>query len=103
MHIRSQSQSYVTIDGQSASLSWRQAPIWGPRPIFLFFSLEIIFLTVAGLFIPSLTRGKAYSFQLLLSIASTVFLGPESKGTHEQILVSLFLTLPQPGGPGSCI
>jgi hypothetical protein len=28
----SQCQSYVTTDGQSASLSWRQAPIWGPRP-----------------------------------------------------------------------
>jgi hypothetical protein len=27
--IQSQSQSYVTTDGQSASLSWCQAPIWG--------------------------------------------------------------------------
>jgi hypothetical protein len=27
---QSQSQSYVTSDGQSSSLSWRQAPIWGP-------------------------------------------------------------------------
>jgi hypothetical protein len=26
------SQSYVTNDGQSASLSWYQAPTWGPRP-----------------------------------------------------------------------
>jgi hypothetical protein len=24
--------SYVTIDGQSASLSWNKAPIWGLRP-----------------------------------------------------------------------
>jgi hypothetical protein len=36
-----QSQSCVTTDGQSASLSWRQAPIWDLRPIF--------FLTAAGL------------------------------------------------------
>jgi hypothetical protein len=28
----SQSQSYVTTDGQSASLSWCQAPIWDLRP-----------------------------------------------------------------------
>jgi hypothetical protein len=28
----SQSQRYVTTDGQSASLSWCQAPIWGSRP-----------------------------------------------------------------------
>jgi hypothetical protein len=30
----SQSQSYVTTDGQSASLSWCQATIWGLRPDF---------------------------------------------------------------------
>jgi hypothetical protein len=29
---QSQSQSYVTTDGQSASLSWNKAPIWGLRP-----------------------------------------------------------------------
>jgi hypothetical protein len=28
----SQSQSYVATDGQSASLSWNKAPIWGLRP-----------------------------------------------------------------------
>jgi hypothetical protein len=28
-------QSYITTDGQSASLSWCQAFIWGPRPDFL--------------------------------------------------------------------
>jgi hypothetical protein len=29
---QSQSQSYITTDGQSASLSWNKAPIWGLRP-----------------------------------------------------------------------
>jgi hypothetical protein len=38
----SQSQSYVTTDGQPASLSWNKAPIWGLRPDCL---------TVAGLMI----------------------------------------------------
>jgi hypothetical protein len=33
---RSQSQSYVTTDGQSASLSWNIAPIWGLRPDFYY-------------------------------------------------------------------
>jgi hypothetical protein len=28
------SESYVTTDGQSASLSWNKAPIWGSRPDF---------------------------------------------------------------------
>jgi hypothetical protein len=27
-------ESYVTTDGQSASLSWNKAPIWGSRPDF---------------------------------------------------------------------
>jgi hypothetical protein len=30
----SQSQSHVTTDDQSASLSWNKAPIWGLRPDF---------------------------------------------------------------------
>jgi hypothetical protein len=32
---QSQSQSHIMTDSQSASLSWCQAPIWDPRPIFL--------------------------------------------------------------------
>jgi hypothetical protein len=28
----SESESYITTDGQSASLSWNKAPIWGLRP-----------------------------------------------------------------------
>jgi hypothetical protein len=30
----SQIEGYVTTDGQSASLSWNKAPIWGLRPDF---------------------------------------------------------------------
>jgi hypothetical protein len=33
---QSQSQSYITTDGQSASLSWNKAPIWGLRPDFYY-------------------------------------------------------------------
>jgi hypothetical protein len=44
-HIPSQSQSYVTTDGQSASLSWNKAPFWGLRPDLYYC------LTVAGLLI----------------------------------------------------
>jgi hypothetical protein len=39
----SQSQSYVTTDGQSASLSWNKAPIWGLQPDFYYCQ------TIAGL------------------------------------------------------
>jgi hypothetical protein len=40
-----QSQSYITTDGQPASLSWNKAPIWGLRP-----NLDYC-LTVAGLLV----------------------------------------------------
>jgi hypothetical protein len=40
---KSQNQSYVTTDGQSASLSWNKAPIWGVNPDFCYYQ------TVAGL------------------------------------------------------
>jgi hypothetical protein len=35
------SQSYITSDGQSASLSWCQAPIWDPATNFFFFFLQL--------------------------------------------------------------
>jgi hypothetical protein len=41
----SESESYVTTDGQSASLSWNKAPFWGIRPDLYYC------LTVAGLLI----------------------------------------------------
>jgi hypothetical protein len=42
-------------------------------------------------------------FSVLLGITSTIFVRSESHGTHEHILLSLFLRLPKPGGPSSCI
>jgi hypothetical protein len=48
-------------------------------------------------------RSRVCSFQFLAGIASPAFLRSESHGAHEFILLSLFLRLPQPGGPGSCI
>jgi hypothetical protein len=40
---------------------------------------------------------------LLLVLASAVPLGSESHGTQDHILLSQFLRLPQPEGPGPCI
>jgi hypothetical protein len=45
LHSKSQSQSYITTDGQPASLSWNKAPIWGLRPDLDYY------LTVAGLLV----------------------------------------------------
>jgi hypothetical protein len=43
IYLKPQSESYVTTDGQSASLSWNKAPIWGMRLDFYYCQ------TVAGL------------------------------------------------------
>jgi hypothetical protein len=98
---RSQNQSYIVTYSQSESLSWCQAPIWDPRPIFRLLSL-IIFrqLRVCWCGAPSLTRSRICSFQFLQDIASAAFLKSES---HEHVLLYLFLRLPQPREPGSCI
>jgi hypothetical protein len=87
--------------GQSVLVSGTH---WDPQPFFPF-SLYIFFdsfgfVDVRG---PSLTRSSVCTFQFLPGIASTAFLRSESHGTHEYSLLSLFLRLPQPGGPGSCI
>jgi hypothetical protein len=42
------------------------------------------------------------SVQFLLGIASAAVSRSESHGTHEHILLSLFLRLSQPGVPSSC-
>jgi hypothetical protein len=39
---QNQSKSYITTDGQSASLTWCQAPIWDSWPILLLLSLIIL-------------------------------------------------------------
>jgi hypothetical protein len=65
-------------------------------------TLEIFFrqLRVCYFVAPSLTRGRVCNLLLLLVIASAVLLGSQSRGTHDDILLSQFLRLPQPGGPG---
>jgi hypothetical protein len=40
----SEFESYVTTDGQSASLSWHKAPIWGLRPDFYYCQTFVGFL-----------------------------------------------------------
>jgi hypothetical protein len=63
--------------------------------------LVSLFLCSCGVL--SLTRGRVSSFQLLLGIASAVFLGSESHRTRKLILLSPYLRLFQPGRPGSSI
>jgi hypothetical protein len=95
-------QSYFTTDSQSASPSWCQAS--RTRDQF-FFLLEIFFrhLRVCYFVVPSLTRARVCNLLLLLVLASAVLLRSESRGTQDHILLSQFLRLPQPGGPGTRI
>jgi hypothetical protein len=89
-------QSYVTTNGHSASLSWCQAPIWGPRPEFYYCQ------TVAGL----LLWGAHYDEGTGLSF--TTVAGPR-QCSHSLVRVLrnswpyfsvLDSRLPQTGGPG---
>jgi hypothetical protein len=66
-----ESESYITTNGQSASLSWNKAPIWGLRPDFYYCQ------TVSGLLICgalAVTRGPVCRLQLLLALANAVIL-----------------------------
>jgi hypothetical protein len=79
----SESESYVTTDGQSASLFWYKAPIRGLRADLYYCQ------TVAGLLMwgAPLTRQRVCRLQLLLALASAVILESESCRTLDHILL----------------
>jgi hypothetical protein len=89
-----------TTDSLSASQSRCQEPIWDPRKIFLSHEISIRQLGVCYFVAPSLTRGQVSNLLLLLFLASSVALGSESRRTQDHILLSQFLRLSQPLGPG---
>jgi hypothetical protein len=80
---QSQSQSYVTTDGQSASLSWCQAPSWAKDQIFV--TLSCGFVEVRY---PFWREEGVCPLQLLLVLAREVILGSESRWTHDHMLLS---------------
>jgi hypothetical protein len=73
----------------------------GTRDQF-FFLLDIFFrqLRFCYCIAPFPTRGRVCNLLLLLVLASAVPLWSESRETQDHILLSKFLRLPQPGGPG---
>jgi hypothetical protein len=82
---KSQSQSYITTDGQSASMSWNKAPIWNLDQIFI-----IVRQLRVCLYGPlSLTRGRVYRLRFLLALASAVILGSQSLCTRDHIVAYL--------------
>jgi hypothetical protein len=83
-------ESYVTTDGQSASVSWNKAPSQGLRPGFYYCQ------TVAGLLIRGALSDerRVRRLQLLLVLASTAILGSESSETRDHILLSQIRDFP---------
>jgi hypothetical protein len=83
-------------DGQSASLSWCKAPIWGLRPNFYYCQTVCGFADVGR----SVWRENRYAvYNCCWSSPAQSFLGPRPAG-----LLTIFYCLrfetPKPGGPG---
>jgi hypothetical protein len=86
----SQSQSYVATDGRSVSKSWCRAPSGAHDQIFInVWQLRSCFCGA-----PSLTRWRVCLLYMLLVLASAVFLGSESLGSRDHILLSQFWDFP---------
>jgi hypothetical protein len=83
---------YFATDGQTASLSWCRAPIWGPCPDLYYCRIFAVFMLSRPLW----REGDSAidSCNLLSS--------PKSRRTDDHILLS-HTRLPQPEGPGPCI
>jgi hypothetical protein len=81
---QNQSQSYIMINGQSASLSWFKASFGAQDQTFV----TLRQLQVCWCRAPSLTKEQVCSLQLLLAITSAVILGSESHRTHDHMLLS---------------
>jgi hypothetical protein len=85
-----ESESYVTTNGQSASLSWNKHPSGAYDQIFII----VWQLRVCWFGALSLTRGRACRLQLLLALAGAVMFGSESRGTRDHILLSQIQDFP---------
>jgi hypothetical protein len=82
----SQSQSYMATDSRSISKSWCRAPSGAQGQIFsIVWQLRSCFYGA-----PSLTRGLVCLLYMLLVLTSAVFLGSESLGSRDHILLSQF-------------
>jgi hypothetical protein len=89
--LSSQSQSHIATDGQSVSKSWCRAPSGTHDQIFGYYCLTV---TVLFLGAPSLTGGRVCFLYMLLGLSNAVFLGSESLGTRDRILLSQISDFP---------
>jgi hypothetical protein len=83
-----ESESYVKTDGQSVSLPWNKAPIWGSQPDFYCCKAAAVLLMCGALS----DERTGLSFTIAAGLASAVILGPESRGTRcLRFEISLFV------------
>jgi hypothetical protein len=84
------SRSYVTTDGQSASLFWKKAPIWGLRPDFYCCQ------TVAGLLMWGTLSDErtGLSFTIAAGPRQHSHFRSESRETYDHILLSQIRDFP---------
>jgi hypothetical protein len=83
-------KSYIATEGRSISKSWCRAPSRAHDQIFI----TVRQLRSCSCGTPSLTRGRVSLFYMLLALVSAVFLGPESLGSRDYILLSPFSDFP---------
>jgi hypothetical protein len=86
-----QTQSHVATDGQSFSKSWCRA-LSGAHDQILFITVWQLRSCFCGA--PSLMRRRVCFLYMLLALASAVFLGSESLGTCNYILLSQIWDFP---------
>jgi hypothetical protein len=77
------SNSYVTTDDQSDSLSWSQASIRGQKYFITFRKLRVGWYAA-----PSLMKRRVCSLHLLLSLSSTIIRESEPSRTHDHVSLS---------------
>jgi hypothetical protein len=75
-------ESYVTTDGQSASLFWNKAPIWDLRSNFYYCHTVAVSLIWSAL-----SDERTGLSHLLLALTSSVVFGFESRGTRDHIIL----------------
>jgi hypothetical protein len=88
--LSTESDSYITTDGQSASLYWNKAPIWGLRPDFYYCQ------TVAGLLIWDAFYGErtGLSFAIAAGARQRSHSRAGSRWTRDHILLSQIRDFP---------
>jgi hypothetical protein len=79
----SESESYITTDGQSASLSWNKTPVWGLRPHFYYCQ------TIAGLLMWGAVSDErtGLSFTVAPGPRQRSLFESKSHGTRDHILL----------------